>query len=229
MNAPVRLLFSSVLALIVALPAPSAFAFSAAIHEDLTKSTFTDAGFSAPAIKEIVGGNLITDKDEWTIPYAHFDNEQFSKGARRLRDRFALATSAARSGNFRESRAQIGRCLHAIQDFYAHSNFVENHSAESSIDLFQLEDPAAELGCDGRYPVGGLSSGYFPMESRPNPWKCTHKDLNKDRPKARFHAEARNHALRATARFYEHFVSQLRAEAGDAEAEKIVHQLKTAP
>lgn len=203
------------------------YGFSADLHERLTVEASRELGFSKTAIKQVVRGNLRTDKDEWTVPHAHFDNEQFSKGASRLRERYALALESAAFGRLSVAREQLGRCLHAIQDFYAHSNFVENHDASETIDLFQLVDPLPEAVCDAKNPRGELSSGYFPKETRPSPWKCTHKELNKDHPVSALHAVALDHAARATRLFFQKFTDELRARIGTTEAENILARLKT--
>ena len=58
----------------------------------------------------------------------------------------------------------IGTSLHSIQDFFAHSNFVEI-DWKAKIDLFNLKNPPKDLFCGpGRIPTTALTSGYWPDE-----------------------------------------------------------------
>jgi hypothetical protein len=134
-------------------------------------------------------------------PSNHFDNETFLAGNRILVDGERAVLDLLRQQRFLEARRRLGRTLHTLQDFYAHSNWVElGHE-----DLYQYaplvlagvryagpgdavcrSDGAALLGT-ARYPgsVGAneklLTSGYFysPQSGKTtNRWmpdgKCRH-------------------------------------------------------
>jgi hypothetical protein len=99
---------------------------------------------------------------------------------------------------------KIGEALHALQDFYSHSNWVENHLVTPTV--VPADIPMCPLlvvfGSDGLFAPGGLTadptftdtctpapgppnpggpiaSGYYPDNARP-PGKCTHGETNKD-------------------------------------------------
>ena len=178
-------------------PAP-AFAFSKEVHEAVTRRALSDMSFDASAAGAVVAGNLKTDKDEFTDPKAHFDNEQFAAGSARLNAKLSAALDALDDCDPGLAREQLGRALHAVQDFFAHSNWVENHAPADPLDLFRLTDPAAGLVCDPKTHKGALTSGYYPDDHRPSAIKCVHAELNKDDPGRPFHEEARLRALAET-------------------------------
>lgn len=90
--------------------------------------------FSRQAIYEIVKGNKEMDVEYdvypspgFYVPCIHFDNEQFHDASTRLIDLktriISLLTTYPRDG--KEARYFLGAALHTIQDFYAHTNWVE--------------------------------------------------------------------------------------------------------
>jgi hypothetical protein len=92
------------------------------------------------------------------------------------------------NGNAREAREQLGRGFHAIQDFFAHSNFIDNHPdpkdaldpVRTPLDMLNLKNPAPEAACVAPHFQGPLTTGYFPDDWKPFPHKCTHAEMNKD-------------------------------------------------
>ena len=64
--------------------------------------------------------------------HAHFDSEQFRDGQDRL-VRFRKAVSLeVRERNYHTARNYAGRMLHTLQDFYSHTNWVENWMNEET-------------------------------------------------------------------------------------------------
>jgi hypothetical protein len=59
------------------------------------------------------------------ISAAHFDGERFEEGQQRLMDLRRDTIAALRLGNTNKAREALGSLLHTLQDFYAHSNWVE--------------------------------------------------------------------------------------------------------
>ncbi len=55
----------------------------------------------------------------------HFDNNAFRAGWRYVRGQMRRIPAALRRGRQREAWASFGRLSHAVQDFYAHSNYVQ--------------------------------------------------------------------------------------------------------
>lgn len=191
-------------ALLVILPA-GARGFSTAVHESVTREALSEQGFETAAAEAILGGNLLTDKDEFTDPKAHFDNEQFSAGAARIRAKLEAALEALDDCNIPQAWEQLGRALHPVQDFFAHSNWVENHAPGDPIDFLRIEDPQASVACDAKSHKGILTSGYWPDDKRPSPEKCVHAELNKDQEDRPFHKEARARAFEETKQVVELF------------------------
>ena len=79
------------------------------------------------AIKAIEGANSFTDfGNEKDLAAAHFDSEQFEGGQNRLIDLRQSIISSITAGDVSKGRADTGRFLHALQDFYSHTNWIEN-------------------------------------------------------------------------------------------------------
>jgi hypothetical protein len=123
---------------------------------------------------------------EVTNPVAHFDNCQIEASVNYLRDAFAKAESAASSGDVPSALSNLGRVLHSVFDFYAHTNFVEL-AAQISSSLSEVSRPAlwdAKADALALWKGKGLKSGTVfweggdlckqPAES--------HTELNKDSP-----------------------------------------------
>ena len=57
---------------------------------------------------------------------AHFDSEQFLAGQNRLIRKRRIIVAQILSSNFELARRETGQILHTLQDFYSHSNWIEN-------------------------------------------------------------------------------------------------------
>ena len=79
------------------------------------------------AIEAIEEANSGTDfGDEKDIAAAHFDSEQLQSGQNRLINLRQGIVSLIMAGNVVKAREDTGRFLHALQDFYSHTNWIEN-------------------------------------------------------------------------------------------------------
>ena len=136
---------------------------------------------------------------------AHFDSEQMEGGSQWVADCLNLSLGYLPTANKEKALEWLGVALHGIQDFYAHTNWVENtrnFHGPLKYDLLGVDNSGyftpgsfrvradfttssdTALVCD---PDPGpeldrdrfLTSGYFPNNSNPA-GKCTHKNLNKD-------------------------------------------------
>ena len=80
-----------------------------------------------PVIDLICTSNILVNLEELTSPSSHFDNEAFTDGsiliANRLADTQAKLISDLPSVT--DARLSFGQAMHTLQDFYAHSNWVE--------------------------------------------------------------------------------------------------------
>ena len=88
------------------------------------------------------------DMDELRIAAAHFDSEQFEPAQTRLVNlRVSAMLLISRRGRgqldnrdleYDNARKYVGRLLHTLQDFYSHTNWIENHIGESVIATYSV-------------------------------------------------------------------------------------------
>jgi len=97
-------------------------------HEDITR---TGLSFLRPEVSTALqAANVVTDVEFVTVNANHFDDCNFSGGADVVRASEAEAVAALGpqqapvEGDALAIRA-FGRALHAVQDFYAHTNWIE--------------------------------------------------------------------------------------------------------
>ena len=97
----------------------------------------------------IVAANVATDLDQFDS-VLHFDNCTFALGAQRIADLWQLIESGTVELN---PFLLFGTMTHTVQDFYAHSNWVELHEAASPVPVWDLV--VASL------PAGIVSGTFF--------------------------------------------------------------------
>ena len=109
----------------------------AAIRNDLTEENLITAYYGERrrgvetsfenAIKTIKDANSDVDLGaEGKIAKAHFDAETFQAGQNRLVELRQTIVSQILKENYPVARRETGRMLHTLQDFYSHSNWIEN-------------------------------------------------------------------------------------------------------
>lgn len=216
---------------------PAAWAFKPSIHSAITTEAISSNqhrlgdrtfAFSERAVREINFSNEHTDDPAFqTKPSYHFDNEEFSSGSSRLVNLKEQIITKITSDNapLGSARSDLGGALHTLQDFYAHSNWIElgNNDINSKLgrELFTgatksdrtcPTDPAI-LGDAG---LSQLTSGYFLFNKGlcgvPT-GKCRHgvkllgcsSGLNKDDPSRSGFSMARTLAVKAS----EDFIQQI--------------------
>ena len=124
---------------------------------------FLDAAFSI--ISSLVElDNLPGLKDDPTL---HFDNEEFEEASRLIRQRNNQINAVTGDGKYATARELLGKNLHSIQKFYAHSNWVEldNSKPFDFINgvLDNIADPTEDT-CNGSVLITTkLTSGYWVM------------------------------------------------------------------
>ncbi|XP_006215403.1 von Willebrand factor A domain-containing protein 7 isoform X2 [Vicugna pacos] len=122
-------------------------------------------------------------------PDLHFDDERLGQGRTRLVGALRETLVAARALDHTLARQRLGAALHALQDFYSHSNWVEMGRQQPHPQLLwprqelqslaQVDDPTCsdceELSCPGNL-LGFtlLTSGYFGTHPSKPPGKCSH-------------------------------------------------------
>lgn len=129
----------------------------------------------------------------------HFDrgpgvtsHDAFVNGRAYLKEQMDLAIAKGRAGNNAQATAALGRALHAIQDFYSHSNYIDlcrQDRAEIDRAMFILEvEPPAGLKLTGFDPAAA-------DPERPTGDTYNHCDFSKDSPTKNNEARKRQGAF----------------------------------
>ncbi|HET6566143.1 MAG TPA: hypothetical protein VFG52_12080 [Xanthomonadales bacterium] len=151
---------------------------------ELTLDSGTKVTFSNTSIDEITLHNVSTDELQGGVhKRLHFDSEDLAGGSdrlKRLRQNLVLnlvnevffeftnpESVTERQVRVANSRAILGRALHTLQDFYAHTNWVERHNfslTEINTRLGNAIEPSPAEGssCNSSQPeLAPLTSGFF--------------------------------------------------------------------
>ena len=82
--------------------------------------------FSARAMSEIIQANVDQDRLSGLVGHDefHFDNNAFEKTYAYIEEQRGMVVSSLEAGSASPAWHAFGRFLHAVQDFYAHSNYV---------------------------------------------------------------------------------------------------------
>lgn len=244
---------------LAALGAAAVSAFDVPTHRAITQerlrliratlSNGSSVGFSQRALEEVAQANEDTDDLSSAAlfhPERHFTNERFAASVAELATNRGTVVSsvnaAPRDGN--AARRALGHALHGIQDFYSHSNWVEQGKAapggpEGAPAL--PNPPLALQACPvngntlGPNGGGGDTSGYYVgllgCSSIPA-GKCWHGNytsscpgINKDKPAFPNHGAARAAASQATTNFVQGIIDELSAIGNATERDKALMAL----
>ena len=96
-------------------------------HEKILTHTL-QARFSPRALEIIIAANLKQDSLSGLIGHAeyHFDNSAFAEGQAYIEKQRNIIFDCLHTGKpVEEAWRALGRLTHAVQDFYAHSNYVQ--------------------------------------------------------------------------------------------------------
>jgi hypothetical protein len=98
--------------------------------------------FSPPALEFIIEANL--GQDHWLRgqichPEYHFDQNAFQESWNYIEHNRAIIYRTLKAGEALLAQKALGRLTHAVQDFYAHSNYVTHWLARFPLD--QLPPP----------------------------------------------------------------------------------------
>ena len=84
--------------------------------------------FTPTPLREVIAANLAQDtvvNQLGATPYFHFDNNLIAEGNAYVESQHILIVQlASEHGSGRVQRRAFGRLCHAVQDFYAHTNYV---------------------------------------------------------------------------------------------------------
>lgn len=163
------------------------------ITEEALATVYTSIGLTTvtnsmkEARKQIVKANKEVDLNQ-TESRRHFDGENFVGSQAWINSFLAAAVTQARSGDFSNARTSVGSALHTVQDFYAHTNWIELGNRLPSAEVGRPGAITNTSGptdvacvnvvatCNQRNLVTSfLTSGYYGGEdARIIPGKCRH-------------------------------------------------------
>jgi hypothetical protein len=123
--------------------------------------------FSPAALAKIIQANVYQDRVSAQLGHDeyHFDNNAFEKSYAYIEEQRTLAVSSLQTNYVLSARSAFGRLTHTVQDFYAHSNYIDLwlslHTNGSRPAPFMV-DPVEPAILDS----GALRSGkiYYPLE-----------------------------------------------------------------
>jgi hypothetical protein len=134
-------------------------------HEEITG---TALAFLHPAVlNALIAGNVSTDLQLALVNAAHFDDCNFSGGAALVAANQAVAVqaldpSAALPAGDAQAMLAFSRSLHGVQDFYAHTNWVElggDVLVNRSLTAFPVLTPYSAVPSSGFIVVQGNKPG----------------------------------------------------------------------
>jgi hypothetical protein len=145
--------------------------FDIQYHAALTEQACPDDTTIRANLSTIVAANVATDLNQFDSA-VHFDNCTFVPGAQRIRDLWQLIESKTIE---QDPYVLFGTMIHTVQDFYAHSNWIELHAGDSPVPVWDVRVESLPAG---------IVSGTFFLDSPKlcGPDAPTHAQLNKDNP-----------------------------------------------
>ena len=205
---PLGVLVVIVASMAVAAPfVPRAQAFYIKNHETITRNALPADQVSQAAMNQILigpppGAGAVGSDAFATQAFRHLDNSvtpvDICAGAQQAWDTFSPVVlsgsvlTPAGEANGPAARAAFGALAHTLQDFYAHSNWVEDNIAVGQLErlappIFPTCNPAEfpadlhtgyfNIDFSSQFPLGGCPPGGPP----PGFQEC-HSTLNKDGP-----------------------------------------------
>lgn len=163
------LVCSSRILVLILLCSVAAQAFDTGPHSDLTRAAMIERGFSDDATGIVQVENWLTDYYSSTPTLSkekraefeklHFDNLYDGREVGAYWQRLMASTrlavrDAASKGDELALLTAVGMSLHAVQDFYSHSNWVELHPREASSYRTEtyFREPNFSALFTGKYP-----------------------------------------------------------------------------
>ncbi len=161
-------------------------------HREITVEAI-GGDFGPRALQQVLAANFGQDALRYQVSHAHFhyDDNRFAAGDAYVAEQHALLLTALADGQAPQARAAFGRLTHAVQDFYAHSNYVEHWQAlHPNEDAAQIDPLAVDLLQSPQLRSGRL---YYPLEALAfvpalRAWVApllpqdSHAQMNKDDP-----------------------------------------------
>ena len=188
-------------------------------HRGITEQALNKQ-VSSHALEKIIAANCGQDALCYQVGYDHFhfDNNAFQAGNAYLNAMRKLIGLSLAAGQAMKAWQAFGRMLHAVQDFYAHSNYVAlwcEHYPDAAPD--QIHPLLADVLSDERLHSGRL---YYPLEVLsflpvfrplvlPLLPRDSHAWMNKDDPSCPGFAFASAAAIKRTAFEFQNIVQSL--------------------
>jgi hypothetical protein len=96
------------------------------IHIEITRSALAGR-FSDRALGAIISANLKQDRLLGLLGHHeyHFDSNAFAQSYAYLEEQQALTVSSLEANELPSAWSAFGRLMHTVQDFYAHSNYID--------------------------------------------------------------------------------------------------------
>ncbi|EFC80458.1 hypothetical protein [Parafrankia sp. EUN1f] len=152
-------------------PSETPVQFQINYHAAITRDSCADGSIGASDLSIIILANMATDLDQFDSA-VHFDNCAFKPGVERVSELWRLIEAETDKQNLYNL---FGTMIHTVQDFYAHSNWIELHQNVSPLPAWDLKVESLPAG---------IVSGRFLLDSPKlcGPNAPTHDQLNKDSP-----------------------------------------------
>jgi len=95
-------------------------------HVAITEQALGET-FSASALQKIIAANVHQDRLSAQIGHDefHFDNNAFERSYAYIEAQRRLVTSSLQTDDVPSAWSAFGKLTHAVQDFYAHSNYID--------------------------------------------------------------------------------------------------------
>jgi hypothetical protein len=170
---------SAVVTALLAVPAPQSQAFYIQNHERITRDALAPIGVDPTAMNQILvgpppGAGAVGSDAFFFDEFRHIDDAKNPADiCARSEQAWNFFTPIVLMGaqpvgpngsdlvNGASARAAFGGLAHALQDFYAHSNWVEDNIAVGQLDRLA---PPLMPKCDPATFPPGLHTGYFSMD-----------------------------------------------------------------
>ena len=94
------------------------------VRSDNRRSRIEDFKYAVKTMQKATAD--VDAGEEKHLAAAHFDSEQFERGQNRLIVLHQSVVSSIQAGNYDIARRDTGRMFHTLQDFYSHTNWIEN-------------------------------------------------------------------------------------------------------
>jgi hypothetical protein len=170
---------TAVVTALLALPAPKSQAFYIQNHERVTRDALAPVGVDNAAMDQILvgpppGAGAVGSDTYFFDEFRHIDDAKNpAEICARTVEAWNFFTPIVLTGaqpvgpnggdlvDGASARAAFGGLAHALQDFYAHSNWVEDNIAVGQLDRLA---PPLMPKCDPATLPPGLHTGYFSMD-----------------------------------------------------------------